>query len=369
MSNTSKKIASVIGIIVGIIIIIIGFTVQDTSTYSIGKSIEFGADFYTEIYDVTKEAGTAIRSAINDLIVAISWLIISLGAIDICFFAYKFVQANDASAQPESKKIDENIQTSERSEETTAPAPAPAPVSIPGASAITAAAAAIYSKPVAESASDEVVHRWMCDHCGKMRTQTPCEFCGTESESADINSVNTENAASSTEADSKANENTDSDKKTTVLFAVISIIIVFSVIIGAIAAASGSSDDDYSSKNDTKYTSSNKDSYNSSSNSSYGGSYGSSYESVNTALKFSNIQVKSNSSYTVCTGTVTNKGSKTYEFVKIKGAFQNSSGTTLDTDWTYAIGSEGLAPGESTTFYMSVDKNYSISKCSISIFD
>lgn len=94
-----------------------------------------------------------------------------------------------------------------------------------------------------------------------------------------------------------------------------------------------------------------------------------SYESAYSALKFSNLQVSSNSSYTICTGTVTNNGSKTYKFVQIKGSFKDSSGTVLDTDSTYAVGSEGLTPGESKTFKMSVDKNYKISTCSVSIYD
>lgn len=88
---------------------------------------------------------------------------------------------------------------------------------------------------------------------------------------------------------------------------------------------------------------------------------------ANSDLKFSNISVKHNSSYTVVTGTVTNRGNRSYKFVKVKGAFKNSTGTVLDTDWTYAVGSEGLSPGESTTFRMSVDKNVSIRNCDITI--
>ena len=97
MSNISKKSVSIIGMIVGAIIIIIGFLLQNTSLYSIGEFITFGADFYTEMYEVTIEVGEAINKAINDLICAVSWLIISLGAIDICFFAYKFAKASEAS--------------------------------------------------------------------------------------------------------------------------------------------------------------------------------------------------------------------------------------------------------------------------------
>jgi hypothetical protein len=84
-------------------------------------------------------------------------------------------------------------------------------------------------------------------------------------------------------------------------------------------------------------------------------------------LEFSNIDIEHNSLYTVVTGTVTNNGTRDYKFVTIKGAFKDWSGKVVDTDSTYAIGSEGLSYGESKTFRMSVDKNTSISKCDISI--
>ncbi len=84
-------------------------------------------------------------------------------------------------------------------------------------------------------------------------------------------------------------------------------------------------------------------------------------------LSFTNIKIQHNSLYTVVTGTVTNNGTRNYKFVTIKGSFKTSTGTVVDTDSTYAVGSEGLAKGESTTFRMSVDKNTSIRSCSISI--
>ena len=102
---------------------------------------------------------------------------------------------------------------------------------------------------------------------------------------------------------------------------------------------------------------------------STGSSSSGSYESAYSVLKLSNIKVTTNSSYTVCTGTITNNGKKTYKYVKVKGSFKNSSGTVIDTDWTYAVGSEGLAPGESKTFRMSVPKDYDIKSCSVSITD
>lgn len=92
-------------------------------------------------------------------------------------------------------------------------------------------------------------------------------------------------------------------------------------------------------------------------------------ETAYSALKLSDISLTTNSSYTICTGRITNKGKKTYRFVKVKCAFKNSSKSTIDTDWTYAVGSEGLAPGESKTFEMSVRKDSAISNCSVSIYD
>ena len=86
-------------------------------------------------------------------------------------------------------------------------------------------------------------------------------------------------------------------------------------------------------------------------------------------LVFSNIKITHNSSYTVVTGKVTNTGKRTYKFVKVKGSFKNSSGKVVDTDWTYAVGSEGLAPGESTEFRLSVSKDTSIKKCDVTILD
>lgn len=92
-------------------------------------------------------------------------------------------------------------------------------------------------------------------------------------------------------------------------------------------------------------------------------------EKAEDALSFSDVKISNNSSYTICNATVTNNGRKTYTFIEVKGKFKDSSGTTLDTDWTYAVGSEGLAPGESATLRLSVKKNTTITKCDLEILD
>lgn len=86
-------------------------------------------------------------------------------------------------------------------------------------------------------------------------------------------------------------------------------------------------------------------------------------------LKISDVKLSTGSSYTYAEGTLTNESDSTVSFVKIKGSFKNSLGQVVDTDWTYAVGGEGLRPGESTKWRMSVDKDYSIKECAVSILD
>ena len=117
MSVILKKLVPVIGMVVGVAIVIAGFCVRSVDSYSdsgtyvntanVGQNIKFGADFYTEMYSVTKDVGNAVNNApkeiseaannatnhicgavnhaVRAVCNAIGWLIISLGAVDICF--------------------------------------------------------------------------------------------------------------------------------------------------------------------------------------------------------------------------------------------------------------------------------------------
>jgi hypothetical protein len=93
----------------------------------------------------------------------------------------------------------------------------------------------------------------------------------------------------------------------------------------------------------------------------------SSYETGYTALEITVDGVSTNSAYTICTGSVKNNGEKTYTFIEVKGSFKDSSGNVVDTEWTFAAGIEGLAPGESADFRIFVDKNSRIDSCSVSL--
>lgn len=85
--------------------------------------------------------------------------------------------------------------------------------------------------------------------------------------------------------------------------------------------------------------------------------------------RVSDIKVVKSGNYSVCTGRVTNHNTEySFRFVKVKGVFKNLSGEIVDTDWTYAVGTEWLEPRESKTFRLSVPYHYSISTCSVTVF-
>ena len=91
---------------------------------------------------------------------------------------------------------------------------------------------------------------------------------------------------------------------------------------------------------------------------------------VASQLRISDIKLNTyGSSYIRATGTITNNSSYTVKYVKIKGSFESSTGDVVDTAWTYAVDSAGLAPGETCKWEMSVKKDYQISSCSVSILD
>ena len=110
-------------------------------------------------------------------------------------------------------------------------------------------------------------------------------------------------------------------------------------------------------------------------NGSYGGSYNDYYssgidKSIGLSLKVDSIKTSGSYTYVYC--TVTNVSSKyvatKYRYVKVKAQFKNYSGSIVDTDWTYAVDSAWLEPGESKTFYYMV-KNTNIKSATLSFVD
>jgi hypothetical protein len=222
-----------------------------------------------------------------------------------------------------------------------------------------------------------------CKYCGTQisETESICPNCGKELHS------NTPDTGAQNKVASKGTNNTvaklGQHSKTIIgaIIAVVCVIVVAIVINSGKCKASGchnktvsGSDYCYSHKCAVSTCKNSRFSYSNYCYShyliydddatDYTGNQVYSYE-----LKISNVTLSSNSSYTIAEGTVTNNSDKTVSYVKIKGSFETSSGKVVDTDWTYAVGSEGLAPGESCKWRMSVSKDYSIKNCSVTILD
>lgn len=92
---------------------------------------------------------------------------------------------------------------------------------------------------------------------------------------------------------------------------------------------------------------------------------------VDVTLKLADVELTLDydSKYAICTGQVKNTGEKTYYFIRVECAFEDKDGNVLDTDWTYAVGTEGLKPGEAIEFKLSVTKDYNIKSGTVSILD
>ena len=115
----------------------------------------------------------------------------------------------------------------------------------------------------------------------------------------------------------------------------------------------------------------------SSSGSGKTGSSSSSYSSSNEMshstycllyMSISNVKVTHKGNYAYCSGTITNTGTYSVKYVKVKAALKDSSGTTIDTDWTYAVDSTWLDPGESKNFEMMIkDEDGKIKKAVVTV--
>ena len=84
-------------------------------------------------------------------------------------------------------------------------------------------------------------------------------------------------------------------------------------------------------------------------------------------LEVTRLYLSSTGNYYYAEGTVKNNSSSTVSYVKVKCAFMDNSGNVIDTNWTYAVGSEGLAPGESKKWEMMVSYDRKIDKCRATI--
>lgn len=83
----------------------------------------------------------------------------------------------------------------------------------------------------------------------------------------------------------------------------------------------------------------------------------------------SSVDSETLSDYYLITGSVKNNTDETVTFVKVKISIVDSSGSIIDTESTYAVGSEGLAPGESSKFECYVKRSSNASSFKAYVYD
>ena len=73
--------------------------------------------------------------------------------------------------------------------------------------------------------------------------------------------------------------------------------------------------------------------------------------------------------YYYCNGTVHNASISTHYYVKVKVTYYDKNDAVLTTDWTYAVGSEGIRGGENQQFEIITKVNGSVAKYRVEILD
>ena len=149
-------------------------------------------------------------------------------------------------------------------------------------------------------------------------------------------------------------------------FAAIGLVFVGMVAYAYFQIDKNASTSSYTSKTTTSSTSSSTSSSSSSRMSPE--EYEQLYKETN-PFEFGDGYDDTNSSYNRYVGTITNTSNTTHYFIKVRGSFMDENDNTIDTAWTYACGQEGLMPGESTKFTLSVNRDTRIAKISYNVID
>ncbi len=102
-SRIEKMVVAIIGIIAGAITVLFGIMLSKPSV-GVGDIKEFGADFYTEIYSITKITAQNTAHVVDIIYDFAKYLLISLGVFEILFFVYKLVGIGNESDSVKLKK-------------------------------------------------------------------------------------------------------------------------------------------------------------------------------------------------------------------------------------------------------------------------
>ena len=114
-------------------------------------------------------------------------------------------------------------------------------------------------------------------------------------------------------------------------------------------------------------------SHSSSSSSGSSGSGASSYQMDHATycllyMKVKDVKIKRDGNWVYCTGSVQNTGTYQIKYVKVRAGFKDAKGNVIDSDWTYAVDSDWLNPGESKSFEMMIkDENKKIKDADVMV--
>jgi hypothetical protein len=67
-------------------------------------------------------------------------------------------------------------------------------------------------------------------------------------------------------------------------------------------------------------------------------------------VDFEDVKGERDGNYFIVTGKVRNKGEKAVSYVKVAAENLDKSGNVVDSNWTFAVASENLAPGDAKSF-------------------
>ena len=211
-----------------------------------------------------------------------------------------------------------------------------------------------------------------CPECGRENVSDSakaCPGCGFQinehfHKQDDKNSINNESVVNKNNSNTNSNNSNDDAKKVIIIVCILGAVIWCLWYFSSRCEMEGCNEQKASSGRYCTHHKSAIDSYSSSYYNNYDYDTRSKYD-----LKITNVSVYTNSVSTYCSGTITNNGEELFKFVKVKGSFKDKSGNTVETGDSYAVGSEGLGPGESTSFKIYCDKNSKVDSCDVTVYD
>lgn len=87
------------------------------------------------------------------------------------------------------------------------------------------------------------------------------------------------------------------------------------------------------------------------------------------SLEIVDKNIRQERNYVYALGAVKNNGTRNYKFIEVKVTYYDGNNNVLDTDWTYAVGDEGLEPQERKQFEIMTKRSENIKNFTIEIKD